>query len=964
MKRFGTILFLALLLVTGSVMAQGVAKVSRDLTTPSFVGYVQDEFIVKFKPDVGSLQTRRAPSGTLSVGVTDFDAISAKFGVSQIRELFPGSASMATARDKGLPQFYTLKIQSGTVDEAVAAYKLNPMVEYAEPIAIHSVMATPNDGFYANQWHLNRANDADVDAPEAWDIGTGSTSIIIADLDTGLRYYHKDLGGSNASSTNPTGTDGNVWINTAEKNGVAGVDDDGNGYVDDWVGWDFVTGVTGCWSGEDCSTADNDPRDFNGHGTHTGGLAAAISNNGYAVASAAGGWLAGVQAPTGNGVKVMGLRIGYSASYLGQEAGFVRMDFAASAFYYAAAKGAKIATCSWGASNTTALAASIDNFLAQGGLIFKAAGNDGTQTADYMCARTDIISVAATDTNDCKADFSTYGTWVDVSAPGTGIVSTYHLHSDAANDYVATLDGTSMATPLAASVAALLWSKNPTWTAAQVRDTLYATCDAIDSKSCNTSYAGKLGRGRVNAFRALQAGGTPCDVAAGFTGTPTTGCAPLTTTFTDQSTGPVTGWLWTFGDGGTSTLQSPSHQYTVAGTYTVSLKVTSASCTAGNTFTRTNYVTVTGAPTANFIGSPTSGYTPLTVAFTDQSTGGPTSWSWTFGDGGTSTLQSPGHQYTVAGTYTVALTATNACGNNTLTRTNYITVTTPPAQQCDDFNDGNLTGWVNSTGTWTATGGAMKGNSNTTDAKITSPFGSFTTATIDCDVRMNTGRTNRLARIIFAYVNANTYRFIEADDINNRWRIYERTSGTNTVRATFNQTLATATWYHAQVLAAADGNVTLKVGGVTLGSYKFASATAGLVGCGFTRANSDFDNFCVGSSVSGVIVAFPPTDEPAQNAVAANVPAGFDLSQNYPNPFNPTTNINFSVPATSHVTVEVFNILGQRVVTLFDGDKAAGTYTVTWNSRDESGNAVSSGIYFYRLVAGETVINKKMMLLK
>jgi len=162
---------------------------------------------------------------------------------------------------------------------------------------------------------------------------------------------------------------------------------------------------------------------------------------------------------------------------------------------------------------------------------------------------------------------------------------------------------------------------------------------------------------------------------AAFTGTPTSGTAPLTVTFTDSSTNTPTSWSWNFGDGSTSTTKNPSHSYSSAGTYTVALTATNSA--GSNTLTRTNYITVSSgaiAPVAAFTGTPTSGTAPLTVTFTDSSTNTPTSWSWNFGDGSTSTTKNPSHSYSSAGTYTVALTATNSAGSNTLTRTNYITV--------------------------------------------------------------------------------------------------------------------------------------------------------------------------------------------------------------------------------------------------------------------------------------------------
>jgi len=121
-----------------------------------------------------------------------------------------------------------------------------------------------------------------------------------------------------------------------------------------------------------------------------------------------------------------------------------------------------------------------------------------------MANRTDIVNVAASDSNDCKADFSNFGTWVDITAPGSEIWSTGHVHDDPQNDYVTQMGGTSMATPIAASVAALVWSQNPSWTADQVKQQIFDTADYIDNLSCNSSLQGKLGAGRINAYNAVN----------------------------------------------------------------------------------------------------------------------------------------------------------------------------------------------------------------------------------------------------------------------------------------------------------------------------------------------------------------------------------------------------------------------------------------------------------------------------
>jgi len=164
--------------------------------------------------------------------------------------------------------------------------------------------------------------------------------------------------------------------------------------------------------------------------------------------------------------------------------------------------------------------------------------------------------------------------------------------------------------------------------------------------------------------------------SANFSATPLSGTTPLSVTFTDTSTGSVASWSWNFGDGGTSTQQHPVYVYNSAGPYTVALTVTGPD--GSDTKTQTNYITVSApAPVANFSATPLSGTTPLSVTFTDTSTGSVASWSWNFGDGGTSTQQHPVYVYNSAGPYTVALTVTGPDGSDTKTQTNYITVSAP-----------------------------------------------------------------------------------------------------------------------------------------------------------------------------------------------------------------------------------------------------------------------------------------------
>jgi PKD repeat protein len=173
---------------------------------------------------------------------------------------------------------------------------------------------------------------------------------------------------------------------------------------------------------------------------------------------------------------------------------------------------------------------------------------------------------------------------------------------------------------------------------------------------------------------------------ASFTANMTNGSAPLAVQFIDTSTYTPTSWTWSFGDGGTSSVESPVHVYANPGTFTVTLTATNAD--GSNTATETGYIVVTkvaAMPVAGFVSSVTSGSEPLAVQFVDSSTNSPASWAWSFGDGGTSTTENPSHTFTTTGTFTVTLTATNSAGSNTISKAAYIVVSPAAATPVANF---------------------------------------------------------------------------------------------------------------------------------------------------------------------------------------------------------------------------------------------------------------------------------------
>lgn len=448
--------------------------------------------LVRFAAGSVPQQVLAKPGGGLVTGSAALDRAAWNIGMTGLEPLFaPAPPAKAPLGDPSRDLHYvaTFDARGRSLREAAAELAGVPGVELVEPDPIHFFSAVlPDDPQLPNQWWLRSTQygGGDIRAVAAWYYSTGSADVVVCAADSGTDWQHPDLGG-----TGPDYTDGVIWTNETEFNGIPGIDDDGNGKVDDIRGWDFVTNVPGTQSPpQDVDTPDNDPMDYDGHGTSVAGCMAAITDNGIGVAS------------TNWSTKVMVCRIGWLPP--DSDIGVVGMSFAAQSIDYARINGAHIYNASWGSSGIASLVTATNNAIAAGMIIVTAAGNDNDQEASYLASRGDVIAVAATTQSDNKSSFSSYGTWVDISAPGSTILTTGYNRSGSngsQHTYVSP-SGTSFASPIVAGAFAFAKAAYPNDSRSELIARVLAAVDDISAK--NTNYIRQLGSGRLNLAKLFE----------------------------------------------------------------------------------------------------------------------------------------------------------------------------------------------------------------------------------------------------------------------------------------------------------------------------------------------------------------------------------------------------------------------------------------------------------------------------
>jgi len=427
----GTSMWSSELFVPGEIIVKFKEGVDVSISMPTNGAQVSGTTYTGYSMETTSTGDQSSPSSqeVIITGIKSIDELNVKHGVNSAEKFL---------EDDSITEFsnvYKFKL-SADVLIALGDYLNDSHVEFAEPNYIYHHCATPNDPYFNQQWALHNTGqtggkaDADIDAPEAWDIETGSSDIVIAIIDTGVDTFHPDLAGN------------------------------------------IVPGST------------ND--DWNGHGTHCAGIAAAVTNNGIGVAGVA------------RGCKIMPL---FAMGPIGILAEFL----VSKSIVDATNNGTDVISMSLGGfSEGTLMKRAIDYADLKGVVIVAAAGNEDINVKIYPAGNPKVIAVAATDNNDSRTFFSNYGSWVDVAAPGINILSLRANGTDMYGDgshivdnnyYIAS--GTSMACPHVAGVAALVLSKKPYLTPREVRTVLRSSTDVVNSDK-------HIGTGRINAYEAVH----------------------------------------------------------------------------------------------------------------------------------------------------------------------------------------------------------------------------------------------------------------------------------------------------------------------------------------------------------------------------------------------------------------------------------------------------------------------------
>ena len=956
--------FLLAVVLAASVLSfSGKPSINNKSSTVSLqtrgLKYVAGEVLIKMKPNVQP-KLGKMTRGSVATGIAALDKVLNQFQGEKLTPMFPNHARPSRTGGVDLTQFYRFHYRDGSDPRGVAkVLQSTGTIEYAEPHYIRYVDFTPNDTYYGLQWHLKQTK-----ADSAWDVTKGDSSIIVGIIDTGVQWDHPDL-------------KQNIWHNPHPGQNP--------NFQADSIGWDFG-GLDG--------TRDNNPdEDRPDHGTYIAGIASAVTNNGIGVAG------------VGFKSRIMAVKTSQDNSRSTPTSPpFISYGY--EGMVYAADNGASIINASWGGPGYSQLEQDVINYVtSKGALVVAAAGNGGSNEPFYPAGYAHVLAVAATDSADRRSDWgggqsSDYGPRVGVSAPGTNVFSTWKPGT------YTFLSGTSPSAPIVSGTAALIKSLHPSWTPDQIAEQIRVTADPIDN--LNPGYEKQLGLGRVNVFRAVSDTSSPGIQMVSFTLSDSSGNndGSLDPGETIRLVGQFTNFLHPSANA--AALLSTSDQYIAIIPGSAQLGAMGTLQTVTNN--ALSFQVSTSVPEnhkavvyVNFTDGAYHDYTGFSIAmnptYKDHNINNITMTVTSKGTLGFndyhSNLQGTGFVFNqvdegnilfegafMAGT-DVAHIVDEARGDDQDFQDSAFVPQVRfsfPQQSRVSNQDGFSLFTDDSAGT-NKIGLRINLNTfafknapdndyiilrytlrNTTSVAISNLYAGLYFDWDVGSVGLNIAAYDAPRHLGYVYdtdpngskthvgavllsTGSPQFRAIDNDNTtpNNPWGVYDGFS-----KAEKWQSLSGGTIYGQE----GPSDVSMVIGTGPLSIATNDSTVVGLaVLAGLDlqslQATADAAKQKWNLILTGV------------QRISSELPLSFSLYQNYPNPFNPSTKIRYDLPSDSHVTLVLYNLLGQEVARLVDARQGAGKYEVLYVASN-----VSSGVYFYRIQAGAYSEIRKMMILR